>query len=450
MLSSLKTQALFWFASIIFVIITIYSFSFLYLLRNDFEDTIKSDLHDKAQEYIHDYKMNKDFLNVRKLPSNIDVKIYKNSLLVEQNNHFSMKSFVLDLSVHKPFGIYENKDDLTVDVAYLLKDQNYTIVVYKQNIYNHIENIEDILSFLNLFLFFGLFFIASRVINRVLHPIKQLSKNIRNITIDNFSKTLNEDNINDEMKELVTSVNEMINRLQKSINFIQRFNSDVSHELKMPVAVIKGEVELTLEQPRKRKEYVKSMQTIQYEIEQLQKIIENLLFLTKFSKKNISKSFVNCALDTILLDTINQYMLQAKEKNINIILKKIDSITLYSNQYLIHSIFSNLIDNALKYTPNDKYIYITLHQEKQAVFIIEDEGIGIAQDKLLQVTETFYRVDDSRNKKVKGFGLGLSIVKKYIELLDAGIEIQSTVDRGTSVKIMFSSDAEPSSTIEKR
>ena len=138
-----------------------------------------------------------------------------------------------------------------------------------------------------------------------------------------------------------------------------------------------------------------------------------------------------------MLDTISKYNFQLKEKNIKLNLKKFESITLDANSLLITTIFSNLIDNAIKYTPNDKNIYISLYKKDKIYFIIKDEGIGISRKQLSKVVDRFYRVDESRNKKIKGFGLGLSIVKNCVELHDATIEIDSQKNIGTTVKIIL-------------
>jgi signal transduction histidine kinase len=160
--------------------------------------------------------------------------------------------------------------------------------------------------------------------------------------------------------------------------------------------------------------------------------------LTKYTKENIENTFISCSLDSILLETINKYNKQLKDKNIKLHLKKFESVTLDGNALLLGTIFSNLIDNAIKYTPKDKNIFISLYMKKENIyFIIEDEGIGIDKEQLEKVMNRFYRVEESRNKKIKGFGLGLSIVKNSVELHNAKINIDSKKDFGTKIEIIF-------------
>lgn len=104
------------------------------------------------------------------------------------------------------------------------------------------------------------------------------------------------------------------------------------------------------------------------------------------------------------------------------------------------SIFTNLISNSIKYSLKDKIIYIKLFQDKSINFIIKDEGIGISKDELNKVTDKFYRADQSRNKKINGHGLGLSIVKNNVKLHNGSINISSELDKGTKVHIVFNID----------
>lgn len=119
-------------------------------------------------------------------------------------------------------------------------------------------------------------------------------------------------------------------------------------------------------------------------------------------------------------------------------IEKLETLQMASNALLMSSIFSNLIENAIKYTPENKNIYISLYKEVDAiVFVIRDEGIGIEVDEIPKITERFYRTDRSRNKKIKGFGLGLSIVKKGVILHNGTMKIESVVNEGTTVRLSF-------------
>ena len=107
------------------------------------------------------------------------------------------------------------------------------------------------------------------------------------------------------------------------------------------------------------------------------------------------------------------------------------------NPILIESIFSNIIDNAIKYTPKDKKISLRLYKDSKINFVVKDEGIGIDKEHLVKITERFYRVDSSRNKKIDGFGLGLSIVKNSVLMHEGSLDIKSVEVGGTIVTILL-------------
>ena len=108
-----------------------------------------------------------------------------------------------------------------------------------------------------------------------------------------------------------------------------------------------------------------------------------------------------------------------------------------ANPTLIESIFSDILDNAIKYTPKDKKISLWLYRDSKIHFVVKDEGIGIEKEHLAKITERFYRVDSSRNKKIDGFGLGLSIVKNGVFIHGGSLDVKSVGAKGTTITIVL-------------
>jgi signal transduction histidine kinase len=365
--------------------------------------------------------------------------ILKNKKLLYNSTTLDVQKIYKLIKDQTNFQIYENDDDDTVSATYILKEKNFIIIVYKKNIDNKIENFEDTLLFLDPILLLLLLFAASKLIDKILFPIKKLTETTKDISVNNFSSTIELPKKEDEIKELVNSFNTMIIRLKEGVENLDRFNNDVSHELKTPLTVIQGEIEITLRKLREPKEYQKSMQVIYYEAKQMQSIVENLLLLTKYSQQNIQHSFEECPLDSMLLEVLDKFSKQIEEKKLNIELKKLETVSSKVNKTLFYSIFSNLIDNAIKYTSKGKNIYIALYAKDEHVYFeIQDEGIGIDKSQLSKITDRFYRVDESRNKDIKGFGLGLSIVKNSINLHGGTLIINSKLNKGTNILVKIS------------
>ena len=432
---SLKTRILFWFGSITFFILLIFSFLFYYMFENSTYTSFQSKLYKEAI-YVKDSFLNSKDSVIKKdefISSNI--AILKDNDIIKKTTNFDLKHILPYLN-KKSFLLAD--DGETVLAIYSLKlNDNQKIIVYQDDIDDKLEDIVDTMLVIEPLLFLALLLLGSKVIDKILIPINNISKTAKNISINNFSNTIAKHKYDDEISELIESFNTMILRLQDGVSNLDRFNNDVSHELKTPLTVIKGEIEITLNKLREPEYYINSLNTINYEINQIENIIENLLLLTKYSKENVQKTFEMTSLDSLLLDTIYFYDTKLKNKNINLIIDKIESVNMEINPLLFKTIFSNLIDNSIKYSAPDTQINIGLYKTDKIVFYVKDQGIGIPKEKIPLLTNRFYRVDESRNKNIEGFGLGLSIVKNSVDLHNGKLKINSVLNYGTTIEVIL-------------
>jgi signal transduction histidine kinase len=404
-----------------------------------FENTTYASFQSKLYKeaiYVKDIFLNsKDDIIKKDEFISSNIAILKNNDILKKTANFNL-NHILPYLNKKSFLLVD--DGETVLAIFSLKlDDNQKIIVYEDDIDDKLEDIVDTMLVIEPLLFLALLLLGSKVIDKILIPINNISKSAKNISINNFSNTIAKHKYDDEISGLIESFNTMILRLQEGVSNLDRFNNDVSHELKTPLTVIKGEIEITLNKLREPEYYINSLNTINYELNQIENIIENLLLLTKYSKENIQKTFEMCSLDSLLLDTIYFYDTKFKNKNINLIIDKIESVNMEVNPLLFKTIFSNLIDNAIKYSASNTQINIGLYKTDKIVFYIKDQGIGISKEKIPLITNRFYRVDESRNKNIEGFGLGLSIVKNSVDLHNGKLEINSELNNGTQIKIFF-------------
>ena len=206
-------------------------------------------------------------------------------------------------------------------------------------------------------------------------------------------------------------------KLRQSLKQIKRFSSDVSHELKTPLTAMKGEIEVALKENRSKEEYRSILASTLEEVDKLQSIVKNLLMLTYIEKESLKNKFIFHALDDIFLRSLDELMVMASQKKINLEIACLDIIQLKCDDILLKTVFNNLIENAIKYSPENTTITLSLEKkEHYAYFCIDDEGSGIEEEKLPHIFERFYRADTSRSKHIKGYGLGLSLVKQIVEL----------------------------------
>ena len=404
------------------MVLSLFAFSFNYFLNQSIEGNIKSKLQLLADKKV----------------SNVEVLTLHNGTRKDSTTLFSLKNYKKYLDQKEHFFILTHaEDDDYIDALYIEKQGAKTTLILRKNIDNKIENFQDVLLYLIPLLLLSFIFLASKLIDKILLPINKLIHATKDISITKFTQEIELPKDDDEIKELVISFNAMIERLKAGVERLDRFNSDVSHELKTPLTVIEGEIEITLRKLRTPQEYEQSLKTIQKQSKQIELIVKQLLLLTKYSKENIKESFQECSIDTLLMQVIDKFQLQLQNKNLKLHIEKIEPTDMQANPILIESIFANLIDNAIKYSLKNKNIYISLYQGSKIHFSIEDEGTGISKENLSKITERFYRADGSRNKKIEGFGLGLSIVKNSVLMHDGNLEIASDKENGTTVKVIF-------------
>jgi len=236
----------------------------------------------------------------------------------------------------------------------------------------------------------------------------------------------------DEIGELAETFNEMISRLERSFKQIKQFSSDVSHELKTPLTAIRGEIEVTLRKEREIEGYKNTLRSLLEETGKLERIVENLLFLSRMDSQGIRFSFRRFALDESLLEVFEKIEKIAERKNLHLILKKIQQVNVEGESNQIERAIANLIGNAIKYTPESGRIEMSLEKERDfAKFTIKDTGMGIPEDELPYIFDRFYRVDKARSRETGGSGLGLAIVKWIVEAHKGNIEVKSKVGEGT-------------------
>jgi signal transduction histidine kinase len=272
------------------------------------------------------------------------------------------------------------------------------------------------------------------LINNILKKVQYIIDDVKDIKIDDFTTRVTVLNTNDEIDELIHTFNNMLDKIEQSVNKIKRFSNDVSHELKTPLTVIIGELELGLRKPRNNEEYKEILNTSLNESRVLKELIDNLLFLSNMDDKSIKSKFKSVDIDEVIIDVISSFNILLDEKKIKIEFKDFDNISINANEQLLKVMLSNIIQNSIKYSNNNSKIEITLKNE---ICIIKDYGIGIENKYLKKLTDRFYRVDESRSRG--GYGLGLSIVKDIANLHNIQMQIKSKYGEFTQVTFMFHS-----------
>ncbi len=220
--------------------------------------------------------------------------------------------------------------------------------------------------------------------------------------------------------------------MQKSFEQQKQFVSDASHELRTPLSIVSGEMEVVLKKGRTTKEYQHVIKSSKEEIDRLASLVGNLLYLARGDHGKNRASFRPVDLTDLLCSVLANFLPKIKEKHLKLHFNPpVASLTVNGQVTMLRTLFVNLVDNAIKYTPKKGVLEIRVFSSGQeAVVEIEDTGIGIDAKNKEKIFNRFYRVEASRSE-TKGFGLGLAIAKSIIEWHKGKIWVKSVPGQGT-------------------
>lgn len=277
-----------------------------------------------------------------------------------------------------------------------------------------IEILKDRLSFIVLTIPFILIFtsiIGRFLVTKILEPVKQITATAKKITHEDLNERVQTGQIDEEMKYLVDTFNDMIERLEKSFEYISEFSSHVAHEIKTPLAIIRGEAELALRREREPAEYRRVLQGSLEEIRRILKLIDDLLLLTRLQHQREIFNFENFDIEQFLREFYEQSRILASQKNISI------NLSLPGHGGIVNAdkthlrrLFFNLMNNAVKFTPPQGRIGIgASYSDKKVSVVISDTGIGIPCENLPKVFDKFFHSNGPNSNLEPGTGLGLNI-----------------------------------------
>ena len=223
----------------------------------------------------------------------------------------------------------------------------------------------------------------------------------------------------------------MIARLKDSFQRINQFSIDVSHELKTPLTILKGETELALRKDRTNEEYKKSLESNLEEIDRMSHIIDDLLLLSKAETKDIRLNVDKVDLRDLLADVCLNMKIFGENKGVEIIAKELEDIRIIGDELKLRRMITNIVENGIKYGHSGGHVAISSYKQNGFACInVKDDGPGISSGDIKYIFDRFYRADRSR-KRASGSGLGLSISKWIAEAHHGTIEVESTPAAGS-------------------
>lgn len=260
---------------------------------------------------------------------------------------------------------------------------------------------------------------------KALRPVDQIRRAAVKISSRNLDERIDVGGRKDELSRLAQTFNEMISRLKDSFQRINQFSIDVSHELKTPLTILKGETEVALRKDRDNENYKSILSSNLEEIDRMSKIIDDLLLLSKADLKEMKLNVEDVALRDLIADVCVDMKIFADNKGIGLDVKELEDVKLKGDELKLRRMLWNIVENGIKYTQKGGKIEIMSYINNGFICIdVKDNGIGILENDIKYIFDRFYRGDKSR-KRESGSGLGLSISKWIAEAHQGIIEVKS-------------------------
>jgi two-component system, OmpR family, phosphate regulon sensor histidine kinase PhoR len=270
----------------------------------------------------------------------------------------------------------------------------------------------------------------------MIDAMKKMAQGNFNIDLSDYKKEFG--NRNHPFQEIIDSINHMAKELGEMEQMRQEFISNVSHEIQSPLTSISGFAHALKSNDLPDEERLQYLEIIEVESMRLSKLSENLLKLTSLESDQPPFEPKTYRIDQQLRRVIltNEPQWRNKDLEMDVSLNK---LTIQADEDLLNQVWINLIHNSIKFTPNHGKITIELIKKdpERIVVIIKDTGIGMTKDVQMRIFERFYKADPSRNRSSGGNGLGLSIVKKIIEMHKGEIQVESSPNKGTEFKVIL-------------
>ncbi len=311
-----------------------------------------------------------------------------------------------------------------------------TIGVSQQESFFVLNNLMLVLCFTYLITLGLLYLIMSYVASKAIKPVRQLIGAAANISDVNINERLPLPENEDEIHQLATTINELLTRLEKSMQQQKQFTADASHEMRTPLTAIKGTLEVLMRKKRTAAEYENKIKDVMVETDRLSLLFDELLQLARLESNIVIANQQPIFLKPIVDSVVATYSNLSVSKNVTIHHSIPNTISIVADKILLISILENLLSNAIKYNKPNGNVYVTW-DDANKILEIKDDGIGISNKENAFIFNRFFRADNSRSSHIPGNGLGLSIVKKLCDLQNINITSHAEEGAGSSFLLHF-------------
>ncbi|GAB3260109.1 HAMP domain-containing sensor histidine kinase [Larkinella harenae] len=329
-----------------------------------------------------------------------------------------------------------------VGFTYKRRNQEYVIIAsaYDESGLTELHHLRNILGF-------GLVFSLSLVgisgwmfAGRFLQPISNVVRQVDQITASNLNLRVDASENSDEIAQLAHTFNSMLDRVQEAFEVQRNFVANASHELRTPLTIITGQIEVTLIKKRTVEEHEAKWKAVLDVIKRLNLLANNLLELAQVSLDDAPIKFQEVALDEAIYQATK--ILTTRRPDYHVVFSfesetasMQSSLTVQGSMALLISAFQNLMENGCKFSPKNQVDVILGANERWATIQFKDEGIGIDPNDIKHIYEPFFRAENA--KRIHGYGIGLPLTYRIIQLHRAQISVSSEINKGTTFTLKF-------------
>ncbi len=290
------------------------------------------------------------------------------------------------------------------------------------------------------FLFFPLLLLVSGltgyfILGRALSPVEEIRSRAERISRAHLTERIPLSDIPGEFQDLARTFNDMLGRLERAFDDMQNFASDVAHELRTPLANLRGTLETSIQEKAPPSDDL--LHSFAEEVDRMTRIITDLLTLAKLDLRQYALERESVSLTSLVEEVREIWTPVAEEKRITLgCMSETEEITLLGDGVALRRVLMNLVENAIKYNRSGGRVDLSLRRENGSVQVeVSDTGDGIPAEHLEQLFKRFYRVDPGRSRNTGGAGLGLAICKSFVEAHEGTIDVESNPGQGTSFRV---------------
>ena len=341
--------------------------------------------------------------------------------------------------------VANNKSTLQINdifytgIRYASHNKVYIVVVSAKNYYasHHLLFMRNSIFFAVGFFVLITTYLSFFFSKHIFDPIKNITDRVKQISTDNIHLRIEEKNDDNEISQLISTFNNLLNRLETAFETQKNFISNASHEFGTPLTSIMGEAEVMLMKERSPEEYQQSLASILGQAERLNQITQTLLYLAQTGYTNKRVNFEILRADELIWQTKEMVDKLNPKNNIQIDFSLLPEnpkkLKILGNKQLLYLAFTNILANACKYSGN-KPVQVTIASSDDQVFLVfKDQGIGIPEAEMPFIYDPFFRASNTRN--FEGYGIGLPLTRNITKIHNGQIHVSSVVNEGTTVQI---------------